>query len=167
MFKTHRKKAIKFIVDLKDFSEWRETLYFVPVCLLKTCKAVKFERVPEQQNLVPLRNVDAKFLSRAASYQVKQRMEMVTHLVQIGSILRMQSLLDFRAENLPVLFLSIFLTFTIVIDMYVIVLVTQSCLALCNPMDCSPPGSSGPWNSRGKNTGVDSHSLLQGIFLTQ
>ena len=24
-----------------------------------------------------------------------------------------------------------------------------------------------PWNSSGKNTGVDSHSLLQGIFLTQ
>ena len=24
-----------------------------------------------------------------------------------------------------------------------------------------------PWNSPGKNTGVDSHSLLQGIFLTQ
>ena len=24
-----------------------------------------------------------------------------------------------------------------------------------------------PWNSPGKNTGVGSHSLLQGIFLTQ
>jgi len=24
-----------------------------------------------------------------------------------------------------------------------------------------------PWNSSGKNTGVDNHSLLQGIFLTQ
>ena len=24
-----------------------------------------------------------------------------------------------------------------------------------------------PWNSLGKNTGVDSHSFLQGIFLTQ
>ena len=147
MFKTHRKKAIKFIMDLKDFSKWRETLYFFPVCLLGTCKAVRFERVPEQHNLVPLRNVDAKVLSRAVSYQVKQHMEMVTHLQQIGLILRMQSLLNFRAENLPLLFLSIFLTFTIVIGIYVIVLVTQSCLILCNPMDCSPPGSSGPWNS--------------------
>ena len=27
--------------------------------------------------------------------------------------------------------------------------------------------SHGPWNSPGKNTGVDCHSLLQGIFLTQ
>ena len=34
------------------------------------------------------------------------------------------------------------------------------CLTLCDPMDCSPP-----WNSPGKNTGVGSHSLLQGIFL--
>ena len=42
----------------------------------------------------------------------------------------------------------------------------QSCLTLCNPMDCSPPGSS-LWDSPGKNTGVGCHSLLQGIFLTQ
>ena len=35
---------------------------------------------------------------------------------------------------------------------------------LCNPMDCSPPGSC-PWVSQGKNTGVGSDSLLQGIFL--
>ena len=33
-------------------------------------------------------------------------------------------------------------------------------------MDCSPPGSC-LWNSSGKNTGVGSHSLLQGIYLTQ
>ena len=40
---------------------------------------------------------------------------------------------------------------------------------LCDPMDCSPPGSSVPfpWNSPGKNTAVSSHSLLQEIFLTQ
>ena len=35
-------------------------------------------------------------------------------------------------------------------------------------MDCSPPDSSlCPWNSPGKNTGVDSHSLLQGNFPIQ
>ena len=33
--------------------------------------------------------------------------------------------------------------------------------------DCSLLGSSCPWNSPGKNTGVDCHFLLQGIFLTQ
>ena len=28
-------------------------------------------------------------------------------------------------------------------------------MTLCDPMDCSPPGSSrGPWNFPGKNTGV-------------
>ena len=40
--------------------------------------------------------------------------------------------------------------------------VTQSCLTLCNPMDYTSP-----WNSLGQNTGVGSHSLLQGIFPTQ
>ena len=30
-----------------------------------------------------------------------------------------------------------------------------------------PHGLYSPWNSPGQNTGVDSHSLLQGIFLTQ
>ena len=32
---------------------------------------------------------------------------------------------------------------------------------------CSLPGSSDPWNFPGKSTGVGSHFLLQGIFLTQ
>ena len=34
-------------------------------------------------------------------------------------------------------------------------------------MDCSPPGSSVPGDSPGKNTGMDCHALLQGIFPTQ
>jgi len=42
--------------------------------------------------------------------------------------------------------------------------VAQSCLTLCNP---SLPGCSVLEDSPGKNTGVDSHSLLQGIFPTQ
>ena len=42
-----------------------------------------------------------------------------------------------------------------------------SCLTLCNPMDCSLPGSSVHGNSPGKNTGVGCHSLLQGIFPTR
>ena len=37
---------------------------------------------------------------------------------------------------------------------------------LCDPMDCSPPGSF-PQDSPGKNTGVGCHALLQGIFPTQ
>ena len=46
------------------------------------------------------------------------------------------------------------------------VLVAQSCLTLCDPMDCSLPGFLCPWDSPGRNTGVGSHSLLQ-TFLTQ
>ena len=47
-------------------------------------------------------------------------------------------------------------------------LVAQSCLTLCDPMDRSLPGSSiHPWNSPSKNTGVGTHSFLQGIFPTQ
>ena len=46
------------------------------------------------------------------------------------------------------------------------VLVAQWCPTLCNPTDCSLPGSS-VWDSPGKNTGVSSHFLLQGIFPTQ
>ena len=39
-------------------------------------------------------------------------------------------------------------------------LVAQSCLTLCDPMECSPPGSSVRGDSPGKNTGVDCHALL-------
>ena len=43
----------------------------------------------------------------------------------------------------------------------------QSCWTLCDPMDCSPPGSSVHRDSPGKNTGVGCPALLQGIFPTQ
>ena len=46
-------------------------------------------------------------------------------------------------------------------------LISQSCPTLCDPMDCNPPGSSVHGDSPGKNTGVGSHALLQGIFPTQ
>ena len=40
-------------------------------------------------------------------------------------------------------------------------------LILCDPMNHSPPGSSVHGDSPGKNIGLGSHSLLQGIFPTQ
>ena len=43
----------------------------------------------------------------------------------------------------------------------------QSCLTLCNPVDCNPPGSSGPGGSPDKNTRMCCHVLLQRIFPTQ
>ena len=46
------------------------------------------------------------------------------------------------------------------------VLVAQLCPTLCHPMDCSLPGFSVHGDSPGKNTGVGSHSLLQGLVLT-
>ena len=44
--------------------------------------------------------------------------------------------------------------------------VAQWCLTLCNPVDCSPPGSLSMEFSR-QNTGVGCYFLLQEIFLTQ
>ena len=41
------------------------------------------------------------------------------------------------------------------------------CVWLCNPLDCSPQGSSVHEDSTGKNTGMGWHPLLQGIFPTQ
>ena len=46
-------------------------------------------------------------------------------------------------------------------------LAIQSCLTLCNLMDCSPPGTSVCGDSAGKNTGVGCHALLQGIYPIQ
>ena len=46
-------------------------------------------------------------------------------------------------------------------------LVAQLCPNLCDPMNCSPPGSSVHGDSPGKNTGAGCHALLQGIFPTQ
>ena len=45
--------------------------------------------------------------------------------------------------------------------------VTQPCLTLCDPKNCSPPGSSVHGDSPGKNTGVGCYALLQGVFPTQ
>ena len=46
----------------------------------------------------------------------------------------------------------------------VLCLVAQTCLTLCDRMDCSLPGSSVRGDSPGKNTGVGCHAPLQYIF---
>ena len=51
-------------------------------------------------------------------------------------------------------------------ELCVVFSVTQSCLTLCNPMDCRLPGSSVHGIFPGKNTGVGCHFLLQGISST-
>ena len=42
------------------------------------------------------------------------------------------------------------------------VLASQSCLPLCNPLDCSPAGSCVHGDSPGKNTGVGCHPFSRG-----
>ena len=42
--------------------------------------------------------------------------------------------------------------------------ITQPCPILCDPMDCSLPGSADHGNSPGKDTGVGCRALLQGMF---
>ena len=54
-------------------------------------------------------------------------------------------------------FFSLLLTLSLLLFSHV------SRVHLCDPMDCSPPGSS----VHGKNTGAGCHFLLQGIFPTQ
>ena len=50
---------------------------------------------------------------------------------------------------------------------FVYVLVSQSCLTLCDPYGLYPTRLLCPWDFSGKNTGVGCHFLLQGIFPTQ
>ena len=49
----------------------------------------------------------------------------------------------------------------------VLCLAALTCPSLCDPMDCSLPGTSVHGDSPGKNIGAGCHALLQGIFPTQ
>ena len=59
------------------------------------------------------------------------------------------------------------ITVTVDSECAVLCVGTQSCPTPCDPMDCSPSGSSVHGGSPGKNTGMGCHSLLQGIFPTR
>lgn len=62
------RKLQKFIMDFKEnMSKWRKTLYFDPSYLLRTYKVVGFKWGPEQHNLVPVMNTDAKILDKTKS----------------------------------------------------------------------------------------------------
>ena len=73
-----------------------------------------------------------------------------------GGVFHGQRCLVVLGSSLPLLY-----------SMCAVFLVAQSCPTLCDPMDCSLPGSSVHADSPGKNTGVGCHALLQGIFPTQ
>ena len=53
------------------------------------------------------------------------------------------------------------------VSLYVLCLVAHSCPTLCDPMDCSLPGSSVHGDPPGKNTGVGCQILCQRIFPIQ
>ena len=59
------------------------------------------------------------------------------------------------------------MAFSLVCSFMLLCMHAQSCPTLCNPMDCSPPGSSVHGDFPGKNTIVSCHSFLQGIVPTQ
>ena len=60
--------------------------------------------------------------------------------------------LDFPQLQQPTHFLYSFLV--------MLCSLSQSCPTLCDPMDCSPPGSSIRGDSPGKNTGVGCYAFL-------
>ena len=74
---------------------------------------------------------------------------------------------SFKKETAGLLIPGYFEAVDIINDYQVLCLVTQSCLTLCNPRDCSPLGSSVHGDSLGKNTRAGCHALLQRIFPTQ
>ena len=82
--------------------------------------------------------------------------------IQISSLGGLGLFLVFKLD-----YLVFVLFFTIELYCYVLYLVTQLCPALCDPIDCSPPGSFVHGDSPSKNTGVGCHALLQVIFPTQ
>ena len=88
--------------------------------------------------------------------------ELVPPLLSTKPALRMYIFLPYLTLNTQSIYTVILLYHTRLTYVY-----AQSCPTLCNPMDCSPLGSSCPWNFPGKNTGVDCHFLLQGIFPAQ
>ena len=69
--------------------------------------------------------------------------------------------------TMQVLLTTLFLSDFCVINGYILCLVTQSYLTLCDRIAWSLPNFSVPGDSPGKNTGVGCYFLLQGVFLTQ
>ena len=73
---------------------------------------------------------------------------------------------DYKYVNEIVILLFIF-SISFSMFWYVCAKSLQSCLTLCNPMDCSLPGFSFHGDSPGKTAAVDYPSLLQAIFPNQ
>ena len=63
--------------------------------------------------------------------------------------------------------ITVLLSVTLYAWPVVLCLITQECPSLCDPMDCSPPGTSVYGDLPGRNTGVGCHAFLQRIFPAQ
>ena len=72
-----------------------------------------------------------------------------------------QVCLNLNPDSFPPQYFLTSITGNIYTNIYVLCLVTQSCLTLCDPMDCSLPGSSVHDDCLGKNTGVGYHARDQ------
>ena len=92
----------------------------------------------------------------------------LTHKTLLSLIIKQpQSYTEIYIPNEPTEVNKIHLGTTHCHKQLFVFLVVQSCLTPCDHIDCNLPASSVHADSPGKNTGVGSHSLLQGIFPTQ
>ena len=76
----------------------------------------------------------------------------------------MESSFLYLKWNMGFWLMKVNLTHTAKLGFCCVYVCAQSCLTLCNPMDCSPPGSSIHGDFPGKNTGVGCLFLLQGSY---
>ena len=92
-----------------------------------------------------------------------------TCLYWLSSVLSLPTLecKIYKSKDIVCFVTTIHATFTPEQSVCVCAKSLQSCPTLCDPMDCSPPGSSVHGVSLGKNIGAGCHALLQGIFPTQ
>jgi len=112
-------------------------------------------------------NHSSQRLTNKTAFKIQLRKAPWVILHRLKMIFPRWHAVSFHTEKLWVTLKWRSLLLKLPLTWYVLCLLTQSCPTLCDPMDCSPPGSSVHGDSSGKNTGVGCHALLQGIFPTQ
>ena len=118
----------------------------------------------EKCNTMYFMKIGAKFWNKILANCIKSYMK-VRNRQTFSLKAVLANNIDFVSHKVSVAVIELCKTATDNMSMIVSVLITQLCPTLCSPMDCTRFPC--PWNSPGKNTGVDYHSLFQGIFVTQ